>query len=490
MPTADIGTGRGDLKIATRLILVLTALAALVVAVYSAVSQQQREALLRAAHVRETATLARTLQVVTGNALRDGRLGDLRRVYAALVTEPNTFAATVWDAQGRTLAGGTDGHEPCADDFLVQGGRRAGSGWAECEVPVYWVRLPLPTAGASLLIARRATVITRDVADSRRRLVLLAVAIVGASALATHSLLRRALSAPLAELLRGVRSLGESGAVHRVQVSAAAGELSQLATAFNEMAQQLETQRTALLQAAVRRAGLEKQLHEADKFAALGRLSGGLAHEIGSPLNVILMRSEHIAASDVPETARQQATAIAQQVNRISDLIRGLLLIARRDRITPEQVNLAAVAREAAAELLPRAAGHGIFFHLRIPSEPVLVSGDATLLRHALLNLGNNAVLALEGHAAPRQLWLALEQKANATLLVVEDSGPGIVPADMPHVFEPFFTTREGTGLGLAISRSIAEAHGGSLQLAMRAGGGIRATLRLPPGVPTTQVTP
>ncbi|MDQ3607190.1 MAG: HAMP domain-containing histidine kinase, partial [Gemmatimonadota bacterium] len=232
------------------------------------------------------------------------------------------------------------------------------------------------------------------------------------------------------------------------------------------------------------RRALERRLRGAETYALLGRLTGGRAHELGSPLNVLGVRAEAILAH--PDTApaiRHQAEQILAEVDRIAQLVRGLLHVARRHGIDARPVDLTEVVRSAFAHLGKYAEPAAVQLQLELPEEPVVVLGEKVLLRHALLNLARNAVQALAAHPGERRLRIALEPDTDRVRVVVQDSGPGIAPEDREQVFEPFFTTKdvgEGTGLGLSISRGIAEEHGGTLQLETAEGGGVRAVLTLP----------
>jgi signal transduction histidine kinase len=479
------------MRIATRLVLLLGTATAAVMAVYALITQQQREALLGDALIRETETLARTLQIVTSNALRDRRFGDLNQVLESVVEDPETFMITVSDRQGNRLAGAVESHLACVPRGLppLAGPASPLRGWAECDGRIRWVVLPLRAPASTLLLARRATVVEREIAASRRRHLLLTVALVTTAALTILVLLRKILSRPLAEIMRGVQSLGQGGPTVPVKVPGSAGELGALASAFNAMTEQLEEQRQRILREAEEHVALERRLREAEKFAVVGRLSGGLAHELGSPLNVIGMRAETIAASAAASPfLRREAEEIVREVERIAGLVRGLLHVARRHGIEPAPVDVADVVRRTAVDIQGASKAAGVKLEIHSPDSPLLIRGDATLLRHALFNLLLNAVHALADHGGDRRLSLRVEQDVGKVRVVVEDTGPGICPEHLAHVFEPFFTTKEigqGTGLGLSVSRGIVEEHGGQLRLEPGENGGVRATMILPVNGPS-----
>lgn len=478
------------MRIATRLVLTLGLTTTAVMVIYGFIALDQREALLREGLARETETLARSAQIVTNNALRDGRFEDLDRVLGRIADDPQTLVAAVLGGEERVLAGGPDGALTCLQAApavrrmnSMEMGEEGLRGWIDCKGVVRWVVLPVREPGARLILGRRGTVLERDSATSRARILWTTLVLAAAAAAAILLVLRQTLSAPLSQIMRGVRSLGGPYAPDKVEVPRVAGELRDLAVAFNEMSERLEGKRKALIQEAEERVALERRLRSAEKFAALGRLTGGLAHELGTPLNVIAVRAEAIdGAPDVPPHARRHAGEIVQEVDRIATLVRSLRHVSRGHPLERRRVNLADVLGGVAESMRERAETVGAVMHVDV-GEPIAVLGDETLLRHAVMNLAVNAVQALADHPGPREMWLRLERADGWGVIVVEDTGPGVPPVARPRLFEPFFTTRdvgEGMGLGLAISQGIAEEHGGELRIDDRGEGGIRATLTIP----------
>jgi signal transduction histidine kinase len=481
------------MRIATRLVLALSVGVCLVVAVYATITQRQREALLRGALVRETETLGNALRIVVDNAVRDGRFVDLDRVLSAVLADPETFAVVVLDSAGQRLAGGMERPLACLVASGARLGRSAGAdrGWAECEGPVRWAVLPVRTPAAALVIARHARVLGREVVASRVQHLLLALALAVAITVAIVVVLRRTLSTPLDHIMRGVRAFGGPGPRVPIGVPATAGELGALAQTFEHMADELDARERSLRHQAEERLALERRLSQAETFATVGRLTGGLAHELGSPLNVIGVRAEAIADDPrAPEPVRRQGREIGAEVDRITQLVQALLHVARRREVAAEPVDLTAVITAVAAEIAPLARAARVHVDVArsdagasADAAPPTVPGDPTLLRHAILNLAVNAVQALATHAGERRVVLRVVHDAHAVRVLIDDTGPGVPSEQLERVFEPFFTTKavgEGTGLGLALSRGIAEEHGGALRLEPREAGGVRAVLVLP----------
>jgi signal transduction histidine kinase len=228
-----------------------------------------------------------------------------------------------------------------------------------------------------------------------------------------------------------------------------------------------------------------------ERLSALGRLSTVIAHEVRNPLMIIKgslrsLRREGATAGEL----REAATDIDNEVRRLDRIVGDVLDFARPLRVDPAPADVAAVARDAAAAVLDGSSGIAARFVLDPPPGPVAT--DAERLRAALVILLENARDAVTARraavpSAPAEP-IAIGARAGAdggVVLWVEDRGGGVRAADIPHLFDPYFTTkRTGTGLGLAIARKIVEALGGTIRLDSREGEGVRAEIALPKAPP------
>jgi signal transduction histidine kinase len=475
------------MRLGTRLILTLAATVTTVMLAYGWIALRQRAALIREGLIRETETLGRTMQIVADNALRDGRDADLQRVLGRIIDDPETVLAAVVDSSGQIVAGAPSSAMTCLEgaDAFLRLGPTEGRGWLPCgDETVRWVALPVREPGRRIVLGRRETVVRLDIAASRIRISLTTLVMAAAASLVILLVLRRALARPLAQIMVGVRSLGGPDAPFSVPVPRAAGELQDLARAFNEMAERLEGKRRALVREVEERLTLEDRLRRSEKFAALGRLTGGLAHELGSPLNVMGIRAESIEAhADVPADVRAHAREILAEVDHIASLVRSLRHVSGGHPVDARPVDLVAVAASAVSGLQGDIEQAHITVSECSGTREIVVPGDPTLLRHAVGNLLRNAVQSLRTKDGDRRLRVCVRETDSGAELAVEDNGTGILREHAPRLFEPFFTTREvgeGMGLGLAICRGIAEGHGGDVRLDPGEGGGVRAVLTLP----------
>jgi signal transduction histidine kinase len=279
-----------------------------------------------------------------------------------------------------------------------------------------------------------------------------------------------------------------------VAVPRSARELQELALAFNEMVERLEGKRQALVRETTERIELEKRLLRSEVFAAIGRLSGGLAHELGSPLGVITVRAEAIERNEAATPAlREHAAEITAEVDRMARLVRDLLHVAHRHGVVLAPLDLRDVARAVYDSVRSDTLAAALTVELHLPPDPVIVAGDALLLRHALNNVAVNALQALRGSDTGGRVVLTVEGLGDRACVTVEDDGPGIDPSHLSSATQPFFTTKdvgEGSGLGLAITAGIVEEHRGDLVLSPRPAGGLRVQIDLPLHRPSPDEVP
>lgn len=254
-------------------------------------------------------------------------------------------------------------------------------------------------------------------------------------------------------------------------------ELGEVAEEMNAMCRQLgAAQETAAREAGARIAAVERLQH-ADRLATIGRLASGLAHELGTPLNVIEARAGLIVEDPaVDDGTRASARIIITCAENVAGLVRQLLTFARPRALDLSDVRLDHIARAVVELLSPLAAQRRVSLSVTA-AYPVALQADAVLLQQAVVNLVVNALHACApgGHVGLRVDSARRPRPAAPTStpepyghLSVTDDGVGITPEVRVQLFEPFFTTRpsgEGTGLGLPIVVSIVDDHHGFLEV-------------------------
>ena len=300
---------------------------------------------------------------------------------------------------------------------------------------------------------------------------------------------RRIIGEPVAALTRVVSAVGRGQFDVRAEPHSE-DELGALARAFNGMAAQLQATQARLEQETQARIEAIDRLRHAERLVTVGKLAAGVAHELGTPMNVILGRAKLISSGEVKgEEALKCARIVGEQVDAMMRIIRQLLDFASRKQPRRTLVDGGQLLADTVTLLGPLAQKSGVALQLAPPEEPVGVSADRPALQQVLSNLVVNAVHASK---AGGQVQLGVRRGPATTpagapvrtvQFTVRDSGHGLSPEVRQHLFEPFFTTKEvgqGTGLGLAVSWGIAEDHGGWIAAESEPGQGALFTVHLP----------
>jgi signal transduction histidine kinase len=228
-----------------------------------------------------------------------------------------------------------------------------------------------------------------------------------------------------------------------------------------------------------------EQLRHAERLNVIGKLAAGVAHELGTPLNVIATNAELVDAGQAPpELVHHCCRLIIDQSERMAAIIRQLLDFGRRGGSDRHATDLSAVVESTVRLLEPFARKRHVELELTLPDEPIVLEVNHLELGQVLSNLALNAVQAMpKGGRSLVELRRDQERGHPVAVLSVSDEGTGIRPEDVPRVFDPFFTTKgvgEGTGLGLAVAYGIVADHGGRVSVATEWGRGSRFDVILP----------
>lgn len=247
-------------------------------------------------------------------------------------------------------------------------------------------------------------------------------------------------------------------------------EFHTLFRAFNRMIQELEEH--------------QEQLLQSRKIAAIGTLTSGIAHELNNPINNIVLTAETLK-EDFHQLDQAESLSLIQdilvQADRASEIVKGLLDFSRSERPEFEPLNIGTVIDETLKLVRNQIMLSGIQVEKDIPPDTPKISGDRKSLQQVFLNLFINAIQAMPDGG---YLRIDVHQEDGQWLKInVRDTGEGIDPQHLPHIFDPFYTTKEvgrGTGLGLSVTYGIIEKHGGHIEAHSQKGQGTVFTITLP----------
>lgn len=224
---------------------------------------------------------------------------------------------------------------------------------------------------------------------------------------------------------------------------------------------------------------LEDQLRRTERLVALGRLAGGLAHELRNPLGITRAAAQMLQQELGNEGKPAEYTRVIQdEIDRVDRLVEQLLAYARPRPLQRAVVYVAALVEETSRLAQVYAKQQGVTLTTQVAPDLPALMGDGDLLHQALVNVLLNGIQATP---AGGTLSLAAQAEQAAVLLTIRDTGRGIAPDILPHIFDPFFTTRDdGTGLGLSIVQQIIHDHSGTVAVQSEPGQGTQVVLRLP----------
>jgi two-component system, NtrC family, sensor kinase len=476
-----------------RVILILIIPAVMTVGAHGVLRVRQEEADLVRENRENLELMARAIQLAVENALRDQQLADVRRLLIDMVERQEQIdRIRLFDRQLRP----TIVSNPLAIGESIPAGNlgevmrtgHAESFYQRGKPSLLYYLAPVRGRDDSvegvMEIVRLASAVDRRrtaaIVDVIVRLSILLVVIVVTTAIA----MQRQVLRPLARLTEAIERLGRGPSSASLPVTRR-DELGRVAESFNAMAQRLDGAQQKLLEETERAVGLERELRRTATLAVAGRLASALAHEVGTPLNIVSGRAEVVLKSLAEsQPQRKDLQIIIAQIDRICRIIGSVLDVVRTHKPELRPTAVAEVIEELLPLLHHTARQKGVELTAASDADVPTVLADSAQLQQVLINLVLNGVEATPTDGRVDVTVQARKHQGRpGVAIAVRDTGSGIAPEHLSRLFEPFFTTKprgQGTGLGLPICRDIVQGHGGDIAVESSVGTGTTMTVWLP----------
>lgn len=483
------------LSLSSRLTLALSGSALLLLGAGGLWQVRAEEADLRASVARELRLLGRSLQVAFENALRDRQREDVEETLRELERIDPAVDIFVYDRDGALLAASTGAVRRPADRHAMD--FAALRYLDDATSPSAELRLPLHIAEdqppATLVLVQPLSGMRADLDATRGRVVLSAAAFLLVVVVISLTVSRVWVSAPLSRMIDQMRRVRAGDLSTSPSPRRRRDEIGATLDEFDALVEDLARTRNQLEDQEERRRKLELALREVDKLATVGQLAAGLAHEIGSPLQILDGRIAALASkADDPAETRRLAQILREQTRRITRIVSRLTDLARRKTARARVLSPTPPVRAVVELLTGEARRRGVELSLEVADRVPTLYGDPDSLQQIALNLIRNALDATSrGGAVAVRLGAGQLDRPDGTRepafrLEVEDTGRGMSEEERQRAFEPFFTTRapHGSGLGLAVVKGILDDQGGRVRAESEVGGGATFTVDLPSGEP------
>ena len=363
------------------------------------------------------------------------------------------------------------------------------------KVPIFSYSFPLRDKKGKVVggvaVIQNASFMEKDIQNAARTILFTILILIGGALTLILFFTRKWITLPFARLRQGIQAM--SGGNLDTQIDLRSGdEVSELARAFNHLASSLKEARERIAREAESRLELERNLRQSEKLAIIGQLASELAHEIGTPLNIIGGRAElTLRRIEDPETIRKNLDIIARQTERITKIIQQLLGFVRKKRVEKRPLNIPFVLENTLTLLEQKIENQRVRILKNLPRNLPAVQGDPDHLQQVFLNLILNALQAM-----PRGGTLSLsassgmfsregqaDRRRPYVEVLVGDTGEGMEKEVLNNIFTPFFTTKaeeKGTGLGLTVSQGIVQEHEGWIEVKSELGKGSLFRIYLP----------
>jgi two-component system, NtrC family, sensor kinase len=499
-----------SMKFGTKLIISLVCVVLVIMTIHGYLSMQQdQDSIDRELRVgmRGYARMVRANLHTT--YAESGDLGAMQRFIDVAAPRGNIHAIVVFNGKGEIIARsdsiryGTDFPELEPTPIIrldpgpvLKNGKGMDGYIRQAGKLIYYRIEPIFNASnqpvGAFVLARQGYRLFANIAARRNRIIATTSVLVLVLSFLIWVIVRHNVSHPINELITRIREIGKGEWRQRIEVSGQ-DEVASLAREFNLMSEELEQSHSRLLQEQKLKLELEQELRHSERLASVGRLAAGIAHEIGTPLNIISGRAEYLSRR--PRSAEEIKTnleLIRSQTDRIAAIVRQLLEFSRRREPVFRRVDVTALVNHVTYLMEHQLQSKAIGVEISGPRSLPNIYADPDLLQQVFLNLFSNSLHALGAGGTIKihteltdgeRLFTPSQGTGSGLQITFEDNGGGIAAEHIGRIFDPFFTTKdigEGTGLGLSVSYGIIKDHGGEIYAESEPGQFTRFLIFLP----------
>jgi two-component system NtrC family sensor kinase len=486
------------LKLGTKLTLFPVLVIIPVLSVYGYLDAISRRDMLLRKMKGEVRSMGRTLNVALGKVSLPAESGYVQGLIDAVSEHERTLGVMIYfreeDLVLRTysLQGDAKPYFDLIRRAMEMNGPQEEFGTYH-GVPVFSYAFPLGgkegKSRGGMVILQKTHFLGEEVKSAKEKIFFTILALIGGTVVLILWGTGRWITQPISRLMEGIREVSRGNLDYQIDLKGE-DELSRMARAFNLMSAELRKARQEILQEAETKLVLERRLRESEKLATAGQLASGLAHEVGTPLNIIHGRAELIQRKlEDQEAVQKNAHIILRQTERITGIIQQLLGMVRKKKTAYQALNILAVL-EATLDLLDQQIQKQRVQVVKDWSDNFPpVKGDPDQLQQVFLNLFLNAMQSMPERGTLRLAASVkgiardgLEEDQRPYVRVeVEDTGTGMEGEVLQNLFHPFFTTKAaGTGLGLMVSLGIIRDHEGWIEVESEVGKGSVFRVYLP----------
>lgn len=302
---------------------------------------------------------------------------------------------------------------------------------------------------------------------------------------------------PMRKIAKGMEEVGNGNLNYRIPVNSK-DELGKMAKRFNEMSSKLdaayreikdwsENLNKKVQEKTEELKNIYSQVNQIEKLASLGKLSATVAHELNNPLEGILTYSRLISKKLKSLNGNGEVSSLIKYLDLISDetsrcgkIVKDLLLFSHKEEETFAEENLISIIEKSITIIDHHLEMHNIKLEKDFSSDEIIIECNAQKIQQAFIALLMNAIEAMNN---PGKIIIKAETENNNAVVRIKDEGTGISEKDLPHIFEPFYSTKEaekGTGLGLAVTYGIITNHSGKLSVEETSPKGTTFKIELP----------